>query len=437
MIAGIVAIVGRPNVGKSTVFNRLIGERLSIVEDTPGVTRDRIYGKAEWLTKEFRVIDTGGIQKEDQPFQKEIQMQVDIALSEADTVVFLVDGKNGLTDDDQYVAKKLRQSGKPIILAVNKVDDIGKIADIYEFYALGLGDPIAISGLHGIGIGDLLDRIINSFSGIEHPDYEGKISFAVIGQPNVGKSSLINSLLNQQRVIVSPIEGTTRDAIDTVFTKDGVDYVAIDTAGIRKRGRIFENIEKYSILRAQKAIDRADVVLCLIDGEKGIREQDKHVAGLAHEAGKGVIIVYNKWDAIKDKDDKTMHKIEEEIRKQFVYLDYAPIVFVSALTGSKVQNLFPLIQKVYQGGKIEVSTSALNEVLNQAISLTPPPTHKGKRLRIKYATQVASKPPTFVVFVNDLELMHFSYQRYLENKFREAFDFEGNPIRIIARVGQQ
>ena len=363
MIAGIVAIVGRPNVGKSTVFNRLIGERLSIVEDTPGVTRDRIYGKAEWLTKEFRVIDTGGIQKEDQPFQKEIQMQVDIALSEADTVVFLVDGKNGLTDDDQYVAKKLRQAGKPVILAVNKVDDVGKIADIYEFYALGLGQPLAISGLHGIGIGDLLDRIISSFSGIEHNDYEGKISFAVIGQPNVGKSSLVNSLLNQQRVIVSPID--------------------IDTAGIRKRGRIYENIEKYSILRAQKAIDRADVVLCLIDGEKGIREQDKHVAGLAHEAGKGVIIVYNKWDAVKDKDDKTMHKIEEEIRKQFVYLDYAPIVFVSALTGSKVQNLFPLIQKVYEGGKMEVSTSALNEVLNQAISLTPLRTRKGERLRIK------------------------------------------------------
>ena len=433
MICGIAAIVGRPNVGKSTVFNRLIGDRVSIVEDTPGVTRDRIYGKAEWLTKEFRLIDTGGIQIEDQPFQKEIQMQVEIAIDEADTVIFLVDGKSGLTDDDLFIARKLQAGKKPVILAVNKVDDYSKIANIYEFYKLGFGEPMAISGQHGIGIGDLLDRLMESFENIEHEDYEGKISFAVIGEPNVGKSSLINALLKEERAIVSDIAGTTRDAVDTTFTRDGQDYVAIDTAGIRQRGRIYEKVEKYSILRAEKAIDRADVVLVVLDGNEGIRDQDKHVAGLAHEAGKGVILVYNKWDLI-DKDEKTMDKKRKEIRAQLPYLDYAPVVFVSAKTGQRVQSIFPLIHQVYDGGKKMVATSVINEVLEEATTITPPPTHKGRRLRIKYGTQVAVQPPTIVLFVNDLELLHFSYQRYLENQFRNAFGYDGNPIRIIGRV---
>ncbi|MBQ2479245.1 MAG: ribosome biogenesis GTPase Der [Erysipelotrichales bacterium] len=433
MISGVAAIVGRPNVGKSTVFNRLVGDRVSIVEDTPGVTRDRIYGKAEWLTKEFRLIDTGGIQIEDQPFQKEIQMQVEIAIEEADTVIFLVDGKSGLTDDDLFIARKLQAGKKPVILAVNKVDNYSKIANIYEFYKLGFGEPLAISGQHGIGIGDLLDRLMESFENVEHEDYDGKISFAVIGEPNVGKSSLINALLKEDRAIVSDIAGTTRDAVDTTFTHEGKDYVAIDTAGIRQRGRIYEKVEKYSILRAERAIDRSDVVLVVLDGNAGIRDQDKHVAGLAHEAGKGVILVYNKWDLV-EKDDKTLDKKRKEIRALLPYLDYAPIAFVSAKTGQRVPSLFPLIDQVYEGGKKMVATSAINEVLEEATTITPPPTHKGRRLRIKYGTQVAVSPPTIVLFVNDLELLHFSYKRYLENQFRNAFGYDGNPIRIIARV---
>ena len=299
MINGIVAIVGRPNVGKSTIFNRMIGERKSIVEDTPGVTRDRIYGKAEWLTKEFRIIDTGGIQLADQPFQEEIKMQVEIAIDEADAIVFVVSGKEGLTPDDEYIARLLQRSGKPVILAVNKVDNQQLNDSIYEFYALGLGDPIAVSGVHGIGIGDVLDAIIQSFPKETRKEYEGMTRFCVIGRPNVGKSSLVNAILNQERVIVSNVEGTTRDAIDTPFKREGKDYVVIDTAGIRKRGKVYENIEKYSVLRAMSAIERSDVVLVVIDGETGIREQDKHVAGYAHEAGKGVIIVYNKWDTVE------------------------------------------------------------------------------------------------------------------------------------------
>lgn len=303
MISGIVAIVGRPNVGKSTIFNRIIGERKSIVEDTPGVTRDRIYGKAEWLTKEFRVIDTGGIQLADQPFREEINMQVEIAIDEADTILFVVNGKEGITNDDEYIARLLQRSQKKVILAVNKVDDFAQSDSIYEFYNLGLSDPIAVSGAHGIGIGDILDAIVNSFPDKIQKDYDGMTRFCVIGRPNVGKSSLVNALLNQERVIVSNIEGTTRDAIDTPFKREGKEYVVIDTAGIRKRGKVYENIEKYSVLRAMSAIERSDVVLVVIDGESGIRDQDKHVAGFAHEAGKGVIIVYNKWDAV-EKDEK-------------------------------------------------------------------------------------------------------------------------------------
>ena len=432
MISGIVAIVGRPNVGKSTIFNRIIGERKSIVEDTPGVTRDRIYGKAEWLTKEFRVIDTGGIQLADQPFREEINMQVEIAIDEADTILFVVNGKEGITNDDEYIARLLQRSQKKVILAVNKVDDFAQSDSIYEFYNLGLSDPIAVSGAHGIGIGDILDAIVNSFPDKIQKDYDGMTRFCVIGRPNVGKSSLVNALLNQERVIVSNIEGTTRDAIDTPFKREGKEYVVIDTAGIRKRGKVYENIEKYSVLRAMSAIERSDVVLVVIDGESGIRDQDKHVAGFAHEAGKGVIIVYNKWDAV-EKDEKTMNRIEKEIRTQFQYLSYAPILFVSALKKQRIQTILPMIDDVHDASVLRIQTNVLNEVLMYAQLMTPPPTHKGKRLKIYYASQVAVAPPTIVLFVNDPELLHFSYKRFLENSLREAFGFQGTTLRILAR----
>ncbi len=432
MLVGTVAIVGRPNVGKSTVFNRMIGDRVSIVEDTPGVTRDRIYGKCEWLTKTFNLIDTGGIQIADQPFQVEIKAQVDIAIEEADTIVMLCNVREGVTNDDIYIARMLQKTNKPVILAINKVDD-GTLKDsIYEFYSLGLGDPIPVSGVHGIGIGDIMDKILDSFDGKEVKSYDGMISFAVIGRPNVGKSSLVNAILNQQRVIVSNIEGTTRDAIDTPFERDGKHYVVVDTAGIRKKGKVYENIEKYSVLRAMTAIDKCDVVLFVLDGSVGITEQDKHVAGYAKEAGKGIIIVYNKWDLV-EKDQYTMDKITKEIKTQFVYLDYAPVVFVSALTKGRIQNLFPLIDEVYDYSQTRIATPLLNEVIADAQITTPPPPHNGKKLKINFVSQVAVAPPTFVMFVNDENLLHFSYQRYLENKLRDAFEFTGNPIRIIPR----
>lgn len=432
MISGIVAIVGRPNVGKSTIFNRIIGERKSIVEDSPGVTRDRIYGKAEWLTKEFRVIDTGGIQLADQPFREEINMQVEIAIDEADTILFVVSGKDGITNDDEYIARLLQRANKPVVIAVNKIDDYSENNNIYEFYNLGLGDPIAVSGSHGIGIGDTLDALIATFPDKKQKDYEGMTRFCIIGRPNVGKSSLVNAILNQDRVIVSNVEGTTRDAIDTPFKREGKDYVVIDTAGIRKRGKVYENVEKYSVLRAMSAIERSDVVLVVIDGEKGIREQDKHVAGFAHEAGKGVIIVYNKWDTI-DKDESTMARIEKQIRTQFQYLSYAPILFVSALKKQRIQTILPMIDAVHDSSLLRIQTNVLNEVLMDAQLMTPPPTHKGKRLKIYYASQVATAPPTFVLFVNEPELLHFSYKRFLENSLREAFGFEGTTLRILAR----
>lgn len=432
MISGILAIVGRPNVGKSTIFNRIIGERKSIVEDTPGVTRDRIYGKAEWLTKDFRIIDTGGIQLADQPFREEINMQVEIAIEEADSILFVVSGKDGVTLDDEYIARLLQKSGKPVILVVNKIDDISQSDAIYEFYSLGLGDPIAISGVHGIGTGDMLDAIVSSFPKKDRKEYDGMTRFCLIGRPNVGKSSLVNAILNQDRVIVSNIEGTTRDAIDTPFKREGKEYVVVDTAGIRKRGKVYENIEKYSVLRAMSAIERSDVVLVVIDGESGIREQDKHVAGYAHEAGKGVIIVYNKWDTV-EKDEQTMQKIEKEIRSHFLYLSYAPIVFVSALTKQRIQTLLPMIDAVHDASTLRIQTNVLNEVIMDAQLMTPPPTHKGRRLKIYYASQVAVAPPTIVLFVNDPELLHFSYKRFLENSLREAFGFEGTTLRILAR----
>lgn len=431
-MAGVVAIVGRANVGKSTIFNRIVGERISIVEDVAGVTRDRIYAKASWLTKEFNIIDTGGIELENASFTTQIKMQAEIAIEEADIIIFVVNGREGITKEDEYVARILQKSRKPIILAVNKIDDNQFKDYIYEFYALGVGDPIPVSGSHGIGIGDLLDEVISQLDLQEEETDDDEISFSIIGRPNVGKSSLTNAILGEERVIVSNIEGTTRDAIDTPFVKDGQKYRVVDTAGMRKKGKIYENIEKYSILRALTSIEKSDVILVVIDGETGIREQDKHVAGYAHEAGKGVIIVYNKWDLV-DKDEKTMQKKQKEIYEQFKYLDYARIVFTSAKTGQRVDQIFPLIQESYENSRKRVQTSVLNDVLVDAQLMNPTTTFNGGRLKIFYANQVAVCPPTFVLFSNDPQYLHFSYKRYLENRLREAFGFEGTPIHIICR----
>ena len=431
-MAGVVAIVGRANVGKSTIFNRMVGERISIVEDVAGVTRDRIYAKASWLTKEFSVIDTGGIELENASFTTQIKMQAEIAIEEADVIVFVVNGREGITKEDEYVARLLQKSRKPIILVVNKIDDNQFRDYIYEFYALGVGDHIPVSGSHGIGIGDLLDQIINQLDLQDEETNEDEISFSIIGRPNVGKSSLTNAILGEERVIVSNIEGTTRDAIDTPFVKDGQKYRVVDTAGMRKKGKVYENIEKYSILRALTSIEKSDVILVVIDGETGIREQDKHVAGYAHEAGKGVVIVYNKWDLV-DKDEKTMQKKQKEIYEQFKYLDYARIVFTSAKTGQRVDQIFPLIQESYENSRKRVQTSVLNDVLVDAQLMNPTTTFNGGRLKIFYANQVAVCPPTFVLFSNDPQYLHFSYKRYLENRLREAFGFEGTPIHIICR----
>lgn len=431
-MAGIVAIVGRANVGKSTIFNRIVGQRISIVEDVAGVTRDRIYAKATWLTREFNVIDTGGIELENASFTAQIKMQAEIAIEEADLIIFVVNGREGLTREDEYVARILQKSKKPVLLAVNKIDDNRFIDNIYEFYALGVGDPIPVSGVHGIGIGDLLDQIIEQLNVTEETVNNDEISFSIIGRPNVGKSSLTNAILGEQRVIVSEIEGTTRDAIDTAFVKDGQKYRVVDTAGMRKKGKVYENIEKYSILRALTSIEKSDVILVVIDGETGIREQDKHVAGYAHEAGKGVVIVYNKWDLV-DKNEKTMQKKEKEIKEQFKYLDYARVIFTSAKTGQRVDQLFPLIKESYDNCRKRVQTSVLNDVLVDAQLINPTTTFNGGRLKIFYANQVSICPPTFVLFANDPQYLHFSYKRYLENRLREAFGFEGTPIHIICR----
>ena len=409
----------------------MVGERISIVEDVAGVTRDRIYAKASWLTKEFSVIDTGGIELENASFTTQIKMQAEIAIEEADVIVF-VNGREGIAKEDEYVARLLQKSRKPIILVVNKIDDNQFRDYIYEFYALGVGDPIPVSGSHGIGIGDLLDQIINQLDLQDEETNEDEISFSIIGRPNVGKSSLTNAILGEERVIVSNIEGTTRDAIDTPFVKDGQKYRVVDTAGMRKKGKVYENIEKYSILRALTSIEKSDVILVVIDGETGIREQDKHVAGYAHEAGKGVVIVYNKWDLV-DKDEKTMQKKQKEIYEQFKYLDYARIVFTSAKTGQRVDQIFPLIQESYENSRKRVQTSVLNDVLVDAQLMNPTTTFNGGRLKIFYANQVAVCPPTFVLFSNDPQYLHFSYKRYLENRLREAFGFEGTPIHIICR----
>lgn len=429
----VVAIVGRPNVGKSTIFNRLAGERISIVEDTPGVTRDRIYARTEWLGHPFNLIDTGGIDIGDEPFLTQITEQAEIAIEEADVIIFVVSVKEGVTDADEKVARILYRTDKPVVLAVNKVDNPELRADIYDFYSLGFGEPIPVAGTHGIGTGDLLDKIIKEFPKDATNEEDDSIKFSFIGRPNVGKSSLVNAILGENRVIVSNIEGTTRDAIDTRFeTEDGTKYTMIDTAGIRKKGKVYENTEKYSVLRAIRAIDRSDVVCVVLNAEEGIREQDKHVAGYAHEAGRAIVIVVNKWDTLK-KDNKTMSDFENLIRQEFQYLSYAPIVFVSAKTKQRLDKLPELIKRVNDNHEQRISSAVLNDVVMDAIAHNPTPTDNGKRLRIYYATQVAIKPPTFVIFVNDPELMHFSYERFLENQIREAFDFEGTPIHIIER----
>ncbi|MDY2780443.1 MAG: ribosome biogenesis GTPase Der [Bulleidia sp.] len=432
MSQDVIAIVGRPNVGKSTIFNRIAGERLSIVEDTPGVTRDRLYARCSWLTKEFRLIDTGGIQIADQPYQTEIKAQVEIAIEEADVIIFVVSGKTGLTDDDKYIASMLQKSKKPVVLAVNKIDDESRLANIYEFYALGVGDPIAVSGVHGIGIGDVLDACINLFQEKDNTDKNEGTRIAVIGEPNVGKSSLVNAILNENRSIVSNVQGTTRDAIDTPFTYEGKPYVIVDTAGIRKRGKVYESIEKYSVLRALSAIERADVVLFLIDAEKGIREQDKHVAGYAEEAGKPVVIVVNKWDTV-EKDDQTMNVFIEKVRTEFAYLAYAPIVFVSAKTRQRVMTILPVVDKVYENTLRRIPTNVLNEVIADFQMVTPAPARNGKRFRIYYATQVGVQPPTFMLSCNEPSLLHFTYRRFIENQLRQSFDFEGTPIHLVVR----
>lgn len=431
-MSGVIAIVGRPNVGKSTIFNRIAGNRVSIVEDVPGVTRDRIYATGDWTGHHFQLIDTGGIQMEDQPYQTEIRAQVQIAIEEADVIIMVTDGKHGITDDDRYIAGILQRSHKPVVLAVNQIDDESRLLNIYEFYELGLGDPIAVSGVHGIGIGDLLDACMAKMpTEMEKEDLPG-IRIAVIGQPNVGKSSLVNRLLHQERSIVSNVQGTTRDAVDTPFVFDGRPYVIVDTAGIRKRGKVWESVEKYSVMRAMKAIENCDVALFLIDGEAGIREQDKHVAGYASEAGKPVIIVVNKWDAV-EKDDKSMNAFTEKVRKEFVYLAYAPIIFVSAKTGQRTNQIIPIVDHVYENANRRIATNVLNQVIADTQVTNPAPARNGKRFRIYYATQVAAAPPTFVLSCNDPKLMHFTYQRFLENALRHAFDLEGTPIRIIAR----
>lgn len=429
----VVAIVGRPNVGKSTIFNRIAGERISIVEDAPGVTRDRIYAHSEWLGQRFSLIDTGGIDIGDEPFVTQIQEQAEIAIDEADVIILIVSIKEGITDADEKVARILYQTDKPVIVAVNKVDNPEMRAEIYDFYSLGLGDPLPISGSHGIGLGDLLEKVCHYFPQKTVESDSETINFSFIGRPNVGKSSLVNAILGENRVIVSNIEGTTRDAIDTPFeTDNGEQFTVIDTAGIRKRGKVYENTEKYSVLRALRAIDRSDVVLVVLDAATGIREQDKKVAGYAHEAGRGIIIVVNKWDAVK-KDSYTMTEFEKMIRQEFQYLDYAPIIFVSATTKQRLNQLPKLIKRVSENQQRRIKSAVLNDVLMDAIARNPTPTENGKRLKIYYGTQVAIKPPTFVIFVNDPELVHFSYERYLRNQFRESFDFQGTPLHLIAR----
>lgn len=431
----IVAVVGRPNVGKSTFFNYLAGSRISIVEDTPGVTRDRIYTEVEWRSKKFTLIDTGGIE----PYSEDIIMQqmkrqAEIAIETADVIIFMVDARDGMTATDKEVATMLRKSQKPVVLTVNKVDRVGDPpADVYEFYNLGMGDMVIISSVHGLGMGDLLDTVFEHFpEDIDTEDDEDVIKVAVVGKPNAGKSSLINSILGEERVIVSSIPGTTRDAIDTHVENNGQKYTFIDTAGIRKRSKINESIEKYSTIRSWTAIERADVCLIMIDAEDGVTEQDTKIAGYAHEQGKASIIVINKWDLI-EKETGTLEEYRKQVHEKLGFMTYAPVLFISAKTGQRVNKVYELIKYVADQASFRISTGMLNDLLNEAVAMVQPPSDKGKRLKIYYMTQAGIKPPSFVVFVNDLELFHYSYERYIENQLRKNFGFEGTPIRFIHR----
>ena len=430
----VVAIVGRPNVGKSTLFNRIAGERIAIVEDTPGVTRDRLYAHGEWLGKNFSMIDTGGIEMSDQPLLTQIRQQAEIAIEEADVIIMVVNVENGVTDADEQVAQILYRSNKPVVLAVNKVDNPERRLDVYDFYQLGLGEPYPVSSVHGVGLGDMLDAVIENFAEKDAEEEDDRIRFSFIGRPNVGKSSLVNAILGEKRVIVSDMAGTTRDAINTQFTaKDGREFTMVDTAGIKKKGKLYENTERYALMRSMRAIDDSDVVLVVLNAEEGIRELDKHIAGYAHEAGRAVIIVVNKWDTIPDRDQRTMTDFTNLIRHEFQYLSYAPIVFVSAKTKQRLSRLPEMIEEAYDHQHRRIQSAVLNDVLMDALAANPTPSSNGRRLRVYYATQVAVAPPTFVIFVNDPDLMHFSYARYLENRIRAAFDFTGTPIRLIKR----
>ena len=431
----VVAIVGRPNVGKSTLFNALAGEKISIVKDTPGVTRDRIYADVTWLDKEFTMIDTGGIEPDSKDvILSQMREQAQIAIDTADVILFLTDVRQGLTDADSKVADMLRRSGKPVVLVVNKVDSFEKyMPDVYEFYNLGIGDPVPVSAASRLGIGDLLDLVMEYFP--EHEageEDDDRPRVAIVGKPNVGKSSIINRLLGENRVIVSDVAGTTRDAIDTVIVHDQKEYVFIDTAGLRRKSRIKEELERYSIIRTVTAVERADVVLMVIDAVEGVTEQDAKIAGIAHERGKGVIIVVNKWDAI-EKNDRTMREYESRVRQVISYMPYAEIMYVSAVTGQRLNRLYDMIDMIIANQTMRIATGVLNEIMTEAVAMQQPPSDKGKRLKLYYITQVSVKPPTFVIFVNDKELMHFSYTRYLENKIREAFGFRGTPLRFFIR----
>ena len=431
----IVAVVGRPNVGKSTLFNRLAGERISIVQDKPGVTRDRIYADVEWLNYKFTLIDTGGMEPDaDDIILRQILTQAQIAIETADVIIFVTDVKQGVTEDDAQVANILRRTKKPVVLAVNKVDDMRKEnLDVYEFYSLGIGEVYPISAGQALGLGDMLDAVCSHFpEGAENAEEEDVIKVALIGKPNVGKSSLINRILGEDRLIVSNIPGTTRDAIDTPFELDGQKYVLIDTAGMRRKSKIKEDIEKYSIIRAVAAVERCDVAVLVIDAQEGITDQDTKIAGIAHERGKAAIIAVNKCDAI-EKDDKTMNKFLKDISNELAYMAYAPRVFISALTGQRVIKMLDTVREVYANNCLRVSTGVLNDVLIEAMAMQQPPAEKGRQLKIYYMTQVGVKPPTFVIFVNDRELMHFSYRRYIENQLRQNFGFKGTPIHFVVR----
>ena len=439
MYKPLVAVVGRPNVGKSTLFNAIVKKRISIVEDLPGVTRDRIYFDAEWLGREFTLIDTGGIEfvDSDNNIFTSMRYQAELAIHEADVILYVVDGKTGIQPQDQEIAAMLRASGKPVILVVNKIDSVEQEVNIYEFYGLGLGDPIGVSAVNLMNLGDLLDEVLSHIKEVPvQEDDESVVHIALVGRPNVGKSSLTNALLGKERVIVSDMAGTTRDSIDTHWKHDGTEFVLIDTAGMRRKGKIDLPVERYSVVRALRAIDRSDVAVLVLDGVEGVTEQDKKIAGYIHESGKGCIIIVNKWDLVT-KDSKTSLRYTEDIRRELAFLQYAPVLYTSALTGQRVERITELVKYVAEQQSMRIKTSVLNELIRDAVSVNPPPTKKGKQLKILFMTQVGIVPPTFIIFVNDPDLMHFSYLRFIENRLRESFGFEGTPLRLVVRARKE